>query len=187
MCDVGYVVDFKTNLLSVSRMTNAGCVVSYRQNDASVIKNKNVLFKIPLVLGLYVYSSVITNNSSTLTNTAYAIDDQLNNSNNTDENDDATTVTNTINNNNNNKIKQEMRMLHVKYGHVAYTQLQKLINNNSVDGMKKMISNEKVLNSNILKELLVEKCVGCLEGKFIRLPMTGVVNYHVSEILDMFV
>lgn len=45
LSDVLYVSDLRTNLLSVSKITDKGYEVHFRKNDAAVIdKNKNVLF-----------------------------------------------------------------------------------------------------------------------------------------------
>lgn len=69
--------------------------------------------------------------------------------------------------------KNQMRLWHNRLGHVAYSGLRKMINNNSVDGMG--------IKSASVKEL---RCEGCLKGKQHRHPFSAEWRDKAKEILD---
>ena len=160
--DVHYMSDFNANLLSVPRIVESGAEVKYQKNSASIIRNGKVELVIARKNNLYVLTS--TDTSSTA----------------------LTSSTSVPSSSNNVKIMNELKMLHLKHGHVNHTTLYKMIKNSSV------INNYKLLMKNfniseIMNEIKINPCKGCMEGKMNRSPMTGVVDYHVRDTLDMYV
>ena len=166
LTDVHYMSDFKANLMSVPRIVESGAVVKYEKNSASIIRNGNVELVIPRVNNLYVLTS-----SDTSSSTAYT---------------SSTSPIPVPSSSNNVKIINELKMLHLKHGHVNHTTLYKMIKNSSVINDNKILMN-KFNVSEIMNEMKINPCVGCMEGKMNRSSMTGVVDYHVHETLDMFV
>ena len=90
--DVAYVKDFKTNLISVSRMTERGFTVMYDDKEA-VIRRKStekVMFTIPKRGKLYIYSADRTytaDDNEQSSNNDGPIDDDSNQSNNEEADD----------------------------------------------------------------------------------------------------
>jgi uncharacterized phage-associated protein len=71
------------------------------------------------------------------------------------------TVREANNDSNDGNTKNELRKLHRVYGHMSYTQIHKLIKSNAVNGLS---DNVRKANDKIIKEMISEKCEGCLRG-----------------------
>src|SRR6185437_2139297 len=82
------------------------------------------------------------------------------------------------------RIKNKLRDLHNKFGHLSYTSIYKLVKSNGVTGLE--INVEEITHNTIL-ELGKEECVGCLKGKFIKSPTTGIIDYGTTSIMDVMV
>ena len=77
--------------------------------------------------------------------------------------------------------------MHLKHGHLNYNDLIKMIKNDSVISnqliQKRLITNE----NEILIELRSHTCIGCVKGKMTRKKMTGTIDNHVKQKMDMWV
>ena len=228
--DVAYLADFKTNLISVSKMTKKGCEVIYAHDKAVVKKMNRVLFTVPRRGGLYVHTSDEVYATTDGRSTEYTSDDSHDgqryedSSENTNEELKTSVSTDTVDirhaidneardqsagrdvsvdrsvtgqteddeynkkmNSSRAISKQQsttikkLRDLHRKYGHISYSQLYKIITNDVVDGI-----DIKGVNNSMISILQQEQCHGCLQGKFIRLPTTGTIDYNVHDVMDMW-
>ena len=175
-----YVPTFKVNLISVSQLTERGCMVTYDAKEAVVRRDGNVIFRAVKEHNLYVVKMNKNNNKSINECITHAF---LSNSNNVGEKEEESAEEKRI------KQKQsymsELKALHVKYGHVSYTKLMNIITHNSVDGVGDVFKIKKLL-SECVDELIKSECRGCLLGKMSRLPMTGIVNYKVTKQMDVW-
>ena len=112
----------------------------------------------------------------------------------------AFTTNNNNNNNQNNDISKEklerlmirkqnymteLRLMHERYGHISYTKLMNIITHNSVDDISESLKDKKLLRE-CTNEMIKSECEGCLKGKMSRLPMKGVVDYKVSQPMDLW-
>ena len=153
LTDVAYVPGFSTNLISVSKLMDKGLTFTCDplKKAAVVSRNGHTLFCVPRRGNLFVISP----------ERSYAANDNVGSV--TTHSDEA--------------VKKEMRRMHVLLGHQSYSQLHKLIKNNSVEDITPSM---KKVNNKIITELIHEQCDGCMKGKMIRLPMTGKIDYHAD-------
>jgi hypothetical protein len=129
---------------------------------------------------------ITSHNDTNMYNTLLDCDD-----NNNDTNISSSMHVSSIKHNTNNitdsnniiNIKLALKLLHEQYGHMSYGAIYKLLKNKCVDGADERLYN---INMNIINDMLAQPCDGCLSGKFIRKPMTGVVKYRVTDIMDLW-
>ncbi len=57
MNDVAHVKELKTNIMSVSKMTEKEYVVTYNKKEAVVGRRGKTIFKVPKKRGAYIYES----------------------------------------------------------------------------------------------------------------------------------
>ena len=207
--DVAYLPDFKTNLISISRMADKGFEVICGKECAIVRHKGKVIFTVPRRGNLYVHTTeaaMTTDVSDDHNDASVMIDSETvaakgkptnqNNSSNEHEiarnfmkfnepkmNEPKAHETKT-NDAKVSAIKHEMRLMHAKYGHMSYQAIWKLVKNDSVTGMNVLL---KKLNTQTINELSNERCEGCLEGKMVRYKLTGKIDYDKVDVMNMWV
>ena len=70
----------------------------------------------------------------------------------------------------------------VDYADVIF--VSRLIKNKSIGGID---INVNQVTTELINKLTKKRCDGCLEGKFIRAPMTGKIDHHAKEVMDEWV
>jgi hypothetical protein len=137
-------------------------------------------------------SSFITSVSSPPTDTTSVPSTTLSSSISSLSSDTTSSVTSSTNDhdtvtppsNNVERIARAIYDLHIRHGHINYSRIMKMINNNSIviDKPIRIISHNQVLKA--LRQML---CKACIKGKMSRSPVTGVIDRKVSNIMDMWV
>ena len=95
------------------------------------------------------------------------------------------------NDNSSNEVKQqqwmkEIKMLHDRCGHAPYRKLRDMIKNGSVTGVSDELRKESVLRM-IIETMKEDVCDVCVIGKMKRLPMTGTIDHHAEQTMDLWV
>ena len=183
LVDVIYVPTFKVNLISVSKLTEKGCKVSYDSEEAVVMRNGQVIFTAVKENNLYIVKIDKNKTYSENTVTHAFLSDNNVGGGVVSEEDESEISKQTKQK---EKYMKELKVFHSKYGHVSYMRLMNIIINNSVDGVSDEFKN-KVLLRECVNELTKNECRGCLLGKMSRLRMKGVVDNKVTKQMDMWV
>ncbi len=193
--NVLYVSDFNVNLISVYRIVETGANVTYSSDKAIITRDEIIELEIPRINNLYVLStstpkaytsSSSSSSTTTLVNTTPSPSPSPSTTTSSLTSVPSTS-NNNMNNNNNDKVINELKMLHLKYGHVNYQRLYTMIKNSSVINNNNILLMKKYNMNEIMNTLKRDPCVGCLKGKMNRLPMTGVLDRHVKGKMDMWV
>ena len=165
--NVLYVPGFKVNLISVSKLTDKGCIISYSEHNAVVKKNGKVVFVVPRTDRLYSIQIEDAHSTQHVREDTHTLTTQ--------QQQDTHTLT--------TQQQQAIQRLHEQYGHISYTKLYDIISNDSVDGVSDVIKRMSNLRrSMILMQNTV--CDACMKGKMHRLPMTGTIEHRTQEPLD---
>jgi hypothetical protein len=203
--DVLYVPDFQVNLMSVYKITLTGADVIYTSDNAYIKRHGRVEVIFPRQHNMYLlsttslhqyqrpnvsrkgvslprapdfrnrhyitakaeYRALATTQSSTSSTSTITTDPVIPSSNNNTE-----------------RLAKIIFQLHLKHGHVNYHRLIKMIKNESI------ILNQRInisQESAIINHLRSIPCIGCLKGKMTRSAMTGSIDYHIEDIMDMWV
>ena len=84
------------------------------------------------------------------------------------------------------KIISEIYSLHQRVGHVPYKKIIEMVKNGRIAGASKELENLKNVRM-VLDKMKKMICGACMKGRMTRKAMTGVVEYPVEGILDMWV
>ena len=174
LSNVIYIPKFKVNLISVGKLTDHGCNVTYGATTANVYQHGKLILAASKQQGLYVV------------NAQHAYLTRETAPTNTTQTQRAQTNTTQIQTKPSNKVIAAAKLLHAQYGHMSYMRLYNMIKNNSVDGVNNLLKNEKQLRHTMLL-LSRGECVGCVKGKMHRVPMTGKIEHDVRAAMDLWV
>ena len=186
--DVACVPEFDVNLMSVSKLTDKGLKVIYEQNKAKVMENDRVLFTAIKRSGLYIIetehaligqtnTSITTQTQQKTTSNQAQTDATNSNTSVTQQTKVNVTKVGGISDND----KSYLRQIHCFLGHMSYSKIDKIIKNQSVKG----IDYDKLKNIKNITEMSKEECVGCVKAKMCRSPLTGNIEWHAYEPLDV--
>jgi hypothetical protein len=159
LSDTVYISGFKANLVSIRKLSKMGCIVTFYEHMARVMRNNEEVFVAHMEQGLYIIHTQHAYCATTPKHSNVVIDSD---------------------------VIRELKLMHARYGHASYSKLYEIITHNSVDGIHSKLKNTKILYK-IIPHMQRIECVGCVQGKMHRSPMTGIINWNVSEQMDLWV
>ena len=180
--DVLYVPDFNVNLISVYKVVCTGAEVTYKYEAAHIMIDGHIDITFPRRDNVYMLTALLSATSSSTEPASTPSSSSFTSTSSTI----SSPVINAFpsSNENTERIAEKIRLMHLKHGHVNYQRLLKMINKKSVlNNTNIRITNER----EILRLLKSTPCDGCIKGKMKRTAMTGTIDYHINDIMDMWV
>jgi hypothetical protein len=197
LTNVMYVPGFYFNLVSVSKLTDRDVGVTFLRNKADIIINNKIEYSIPRINNLYIFRPSTSSSSySSLTSSSSSSSSPLINNESPSSSSSfdtsevsiiSTTPVITSPNTKLQRIVNSLYVMHIRYAHLNYAALIKMIINESVTSKynphKSLITHQNEL----LKILRAHPCEGCLKGKMHRSAMTRHISYHIDDKMDLWV
>ena len=178
LCNVVYVPNFKVNLISAAKLIDKGCtIISDKTHGFIVKRNNQELFRAEREGNLFIVKATNKQEENNIMLSLSTVNQTEANKLEKERKENELRKE--------DEIKNELKLMHQKYGHVSYAKLMNLIKNKSIEGVKEKIMNEKSLIE-CVKQLQQTQCDGCMKGKMNRLPMTGVIDHEVRGPMDMW-
>ena len=187
--NVAYVPEFKTNLLSISSIFEQGSVPKFYPNYCLIMKNNELVLKVPKVGKLYIFSEhptyleIETADAALLSSSAESEhesdSEQKYDLQDTNSKDVVNDTADELNlelqlNLDETEHAEDAELWHKRLGHLSTSSMKSLIRNNAVDGLN-------ITNHDLKKQCL---CETCQYAKMHKSPFNSKASEPATQILD---